>query len=389
MAAAEIFTARVEGIAAGGAGLARLEGKPVFIRMSAPGDRIRAIIKADHGSWAQAELETILEPSPLRTEPPCPHYGICGGCSLQHLNYHAQLEAKTAILRDAFIRIGGFKPPEAGVHPSEPWSYRNRIQLHRVKQAGKAPAGLKARSSGDIVPVTCCPVADPLIQRALREKTLLPPPGKDRFTVYARGNILLSEGGRRRGRIRVRDRELSLDAGVFFQSNGSLLESLVGELLEIAETADPRLPAADLYCGVGTFAAFLGDRFPRIDLLEENRTALALAGENVRAGGGAGKVELFAQTDEAWVKPGRAAGKRRNYGFAVVDPPRQGLPVSMRRWLAEAGPPLLVYVSCDPATLARDSALLLGGGYRPDRLSFYDFYPQTAHIESLVLFRKN
>jgi 23S rRNA (uracil1939-C5)-methyltransferase len=249
---------------------------------------------------------------------------------------------------------------------------------------GKA-SGFKARRSGDIVPVSDCPIADPGIRGALREGAVLPGPASDRFTLYARGNLLISDGlihgaTQRRGVVSLRGRELCLDAGVFFQSNALMLEKLLEDLIEVAGGADRSLPMADLYCGVGVFAAFLAGLFPRADLVEENPAAIALARENTRGL----ETALFAQTVDRWVK-GRSPD---SYGFMVADPPRQGLSPALRQALARHGPPTLAYVSCDSATLARDSGVLVGGGYRLERLTGYDFYPQTSHIESLAVFRR-
>jgi len=394
--AGAVFKTRIEKIAAGGAGLARIEGKSAFIEGSAPGETVLCRVTAEHRSWLHAELLEIVESSQDRVQPACPLWGKCGGCNLQHLSYPAQLAAKTAILEEAFVRIGGFCPPqpllqEALVFSSEPWEYRNRMQFHAIRRHPKGESdvlwGLKARKKGDIVPVADCPIADPGIRAVLRgksEKTLaqLPPSGKDRFTVYARGGLFLSEGGITRGKTRILDRELTLDAGVFFQSNGAMLEKLITNLREIViGKADRNLPMADLYCGVGTFAAFLGDLFPHIDLVEEHTTALAVARENLAQ---LKSADFYAQRSEQWAH----SGLSRRYGFICADPPRQGLDPALARRLAADGPPLLAYISCDPATLARDSALLLEGGYELAELRWYDFYPQTAHIESLALFVK-
>jgi 23S rRNA (uracil1939-C5)-methyltransferase len=172
-----------------------------------------------------------------------------------------------------------------------------------------------------------------------------------------------------------------MDPGVFFQANAAALEQLIPDLCAAAGRADPSLPAADIYCGVGTFAAFLVERFPRIDMVEADAGALNLARQNLS--GSAGRY--FPLTDEEWVRELRRAAPPA-YGFAAADPPRTGLSPSLRRWLAEQGPPLLAYVSCNPATLARDSAVLRAGGYRLESAAFYDFYPQTPHIEALAIF---
>ncbi|MDR2370900.1 MAG: class I SAM-dependent RNA methyltransferase [Treponema sp.] len=385
MAMGEIFNSKVEGIAAGGAGIVRLGDTPVFVEMTAPGDRVNCRITEEHRGWARAELLEVSEASADRVDPLCAFYGRCGGCRFQHVKYEAQLDAKRAVLCDAFERIGGFSPPSLRLVPSEPWEYRNRMEFHRLGSAG---FGLKARKSAEVIPVADCPVADPGIRRVLKktargERVLALPPEKDRFTVYARGGVFLGEGGISRGKIRLLDREMHLDAGVFFQSNGTMLEKLIADLRELASGADRRLPMADLFCGVGTFAVFLGELFPHVDLVEENKRALALARENLRGR----PAEFFALRDDEWIGA-RGRGARRGCGFIVADPPRQGLSSGTARRLAAEGPPLLAYVSCDPATLARDAAVLLDGGYRLAELRLYDFYPQTAHIESLSVFKR-
>jgi 23S rRNA (uracil1939-C5)-methyltransferase len=159
-----------------------------------------------------------------------------------------------------------------------------------------------------------------------------------------------------------------------------MLERLIGDLLTLAGEADRSRPLADIYCGVGTFAFFLKGLFPRIDLVEENRAALALARENVQGR----ENSYFAMKDEQWAR-GR---KRGSYGLILIDPPRQGLSPAMRSWLAGSEAPVLAYLSCDSATLARDSRELLAGGWSLEKLGLYDFYPQSAHIESLAVFKK-
>jgi len=380
------FEARIESIASGGAGLARVDGKPLFIRGGLPGEKLVCRITKDHRSWAEAETLELLDASQDRVKPVCGLYGVCGGCNLQHLDYNAQLAAKTDILKDAFVRIGGFEPPEPVIIPSEPWEYRNRMQFHARRDAGKKSAGvlwgLKSEKSADIVPIPDCPIADPGIRKLLREKekkTFLTPLGKDRFTVYSRGDLFLSEGCVNRGKTKILDQELNMDASLFFQSNGVMLEKMIEDLLAIAGEADRSMPMADLFCGVGTFAAFLEKLFPVTHLVEENKAAIALARENLTCRG-----EFNAQRSEDWAE----RSNLRGFDFIIADPPRQGLSQSLAQMLATEGPTLLVYVSCDPATLARDSKILTAGNYTLRELRFYDFYPQTAHIESVAVFQK-
>jgi 23S rRNA (uracil1939-C5)-methyltransferase len=378
MARGEIFTARIERVAAGGAGMARVEGKSVFIDLTAPGDLVRGRITKEHRSWAEAELLEIPEPSSLRTAPFCPFFGRCGGCSLQHLGYEAQIEAKTAILLDSCKRIGGFVPPEIRVRRSEPFGYRNRVQFH--VDSGNNLC-FKERKSPHLVAINDCPVADEGIRRVLRENNTNPTEVRKRFNMYSFRYTFLVEGACERGNVSILGRELFMDVRVFFQSNAAMLEPLIKDLLAATVDADKSLPLADIYCGVGTFAAFLADGFTEIDLVEENKTALALAKENL---GVDRKVNYYALKDSGWIK----LLKKRRWGFMVLDPPREGLSAAFREWLVRNGPRLVAYVSCDPATLARDSGAMLKGGYKMTGLTFYDFYPQTAHIESLAVFNR-
>ena len=395
MARGEIYTARVERIIAGGMGLTRVRRGCVFIGLTAPGEMIRFSIAKEHRDWAEGELLEIIEASPQRVSPPCPLYSRCGGCSLQHLDYEAQIEAKTGILSDALARIGRIEPPAIRIRRSSPFEYRNRVQFHCTSQSHhtakgndetKPRLGFRERRSSRCVGLEDCPVADAGIRKALKEGAIVPPSGKRRFTVYSRMGVFLSEGGTTQGRIPILDRELTMDAGLFFQSNAAMLELLITDLREAAEGADRTLPLADIYSGVGTFASFLESQgkhgFPEVDLVEENSAALDLARHNLKGK----KVNYHALSDTAWARTQNE--RNRRWGFMVLDPPREGLSGPFREWLSREGPELAAYVSCDPATLARDSRVLIDGGYRLKELTMYDFYPQTAHIESLALFSR-
>lgn len=384
MAIGDVLEYRVERLASGGAAVARVDGKAVFTELAAPQDLVRARVVEDSATFSRAEVEKILEASPLRVQPPCPHFGTCGGCSWQHLAYEAQTAAKSALLAEAFQRIGGFAviPPIKTV-PSLPYGYRNRMQFHRVanRRSAVSPVGFMRRLEDAVLPVDDCPVADARIRAALAARELVPPVQLDRFNVFARGDLLLVEGSAERGVVELRGKKLRMDVRGFFQSNVAALEGLLDELMEVALSAERDLRAADLYCGVGTFAAFLSDLFPRLDLVERDKTALALACQNVRGQG----IRHFAISDDEWARNGSKGGQEP-YGFAVVDPPRVGLSAGLRNWLARMKVGTLAYVSCDPSTLARDAKDLVAAGYALRSLSCHDFYPQTHHIETLAVF---
>ncbi|QQO07941.1 class I SAM-dependent RNA methyltransferase [Breznakiella homolactica] len=387
MKSGDFFTAPVESLAAGGSGVLHHNGKTFFMDYTVPGDTVTGRIIGDSGSWGRAELVDLHEASPGRTEPVCGLFGKCGGCSLQHMEYGFQLEGKQSVVRDAFARIGGFPElPAVDIVPSSPLGYRNRMQFHRVPAPKPKfpPVGLKEKSGTGVVPLADCPIADSGIRNALQNRDLIPPPDKDRFTVYSREGILLREGGTARGSVSLAGKTITMDAGIFFQSNGEVLEKLVRDLVALAQRADPDLPAADVYAGVGTFSVFLRDRFGKIDLIEGNPAALAIARENLRGT----DFGFYALRDDHWAKQQTAKKKNPPYGFMVLDPPREGLAPPLSLWLSNEGPALAAYVSCNPVTMARDARTLAAGGYRLTELRLYDFYPQTAHIECLGVFER-
>jgi 23S rRNA (uracil1939-C5)-methyltransferase len=385
MAEGDVCRIYLESIAPLGDAIGRIEGKPVFVEGGAPQETVLCRITGEHRTWARAQLLEIVEPSPARTDKTCAYYGKCGGCNLQHIDYEAQIAAKASILTEHFKTIGGFSPPMPEVVPSPPWEYRNRAQFHCLRQRAKSESpsfGMKGRGSGEIIAVSDCPVASAGIRELLRGGGHIPmPPEKDRFTVFSAGELLLSEGGLERGKINLLEKEITVDAGVFFQSNLVMLEKLIAELRSCCKAQRDEL-MADLYCGVGTFALFLGDAYAKTFLAEENKRAVSIARENLKGING----EFFALRDTEWE---RAILRRKtNLSFAVADPPRAGLALKFAQSLAHSGPPVLAYVSCDSASLARDSKILTGGGYKLDKLTLFDFYPQTSHIETLAVFVK-
>jgi len=386
MALGEIFTAPIEGLVTGGAGLARLRGRPVFIEAVAPGDVITGKIIEEKSGYSRGELVNLVESSSHRVEPGCPLYGLCGGCNLQHLDYPSQLEQKERILRDTLRRIGKVEQlPPLVVVPSKPYGYRNRMQFHRLPHRGNRgeTVGLIKRQSTIPLPIGDCPIADDPIRSALRKGTLTPPPLKDRFTVYGRGDLLLLEGAQSQGIVPMGDKKIRMDAQLFFQSNADLLEVLIKDLIRLARKADPTRAAADIYCGVGTFSVFLSDIFPSLTLVEQNPRSLELAKQNL-----AGKrAEFYPLSESEWVTKQKKGSQP--FGFMVLDPPRLGLSSILRDYIVQRGPPLVAYVSCDPATLARDTKELVAGAYTLGALTLYDFYPQTAHIETLAFFERS
>lgn len=389
----------VEKLVPGGDGLARHEGKVVFVPGSLPGERIRARLTESKKDFARAEILEILAPSPDRTTPPCPLAGRCGGCDWQHISYAAQLRQKLAMAADALKRIGGMEWPDLAIEAGEPWRYRNRAQLHRAPGGG---LGFLGRGSHDVIPVPSCPVADPALDALLTSSPAVPDSGEpasrgatERFMAWGYSHGAGSLGalapmGSARGRgsedeaalegreiaVDILGKTIRFDLRCFFQSNAAMVEKLLPYALE--GLAGKR--AMDLYCGVGLFGAFLADRFRSVLAVEENAAALAYARKNIP---GTGNVFLEGRLEDL-VLQGRLGDSGEAPEAVIVDPPRPGLDQAVRDWLIETKPPRLVYVSCNPVTLARDLKSLIGSGFVLKDLRLFDFYPQTAHVEAVA-----
>jgi 23S rRNA (uracil1939-C5)-methyltransferase len=253
-----------------------------------------------------------------------------------------------------------------------PLGYRNRVQIHRD---GEGRFGYLGRHSHRFVAVPSCPVCVPPLNRLFQA----PFSGtRERFTAFSGGDWAADEerDGDRDLDVTLHGRRIAFNVRCFFQSNLSLLEGLVDAA---TEELSGRM-AYDLFCGVGLFGAFLRDRFETVVCVESQQTALDYARRNVTGP----SHEYYPMDAEAWAKgtPGR-----RRVDAVVVDPPRTGLPSSLRESLARMAPGILVYVSCDPVTLSRDVGHFVSRGFRIESVRLFDFYPQTPHVETVARLR--
>jgi 23S rRNA (uracil1939-C5)-methyltransferase len=381
MAESSRIKLRIEKLVAGGDGLGFADGKAVFVPFALPGEEVAARITAGKRDFAQAELLEVLEPSRHRVEPLCPVYGVCGGCNLQHLDYSRQVEEKALIVAEAFSRTAHLDAGQVATQPSLPFAYRNRMQLHFTQ--GKR-IGLMKRSSSEVVETPTCPVACKPIQNWIEERAgtkkayaELSPyiMGKDRFLVFGYGEELWIEGEKALVEVSVAGQSLRFHLKGFFQSNLYLLDYFVPEV--VSGLSGER--AADLYCGVGLFGRFLSSSFKSLVCVEQNPFALELAKSNVPGSGN----EFYSLPMEDWV---RSDSAKRPFDLVLVDPPRTGLAPVVREWLCSSKPKTIAYVSCDPVTLARDSAALVAAGFELQSLKAFDFYPQTSHVECYARF---
>lgn len=397
--AASVADVEVERILPGGLGLAHAGGRTILVALAAPGDRVRVRIKEVRGRVAFASIEEIYEPSPVRVTPPCPYFGRCGGCDFQQLSYEAQLETKVDIIRDCLRRIARIEPPASLPITPAParWAYRSRVEWQ--VDARQKQLGYFERGSRRICDVAVCPVAAPPLQetltrlrRDLRSRSL--PNNVSEFQAAAGdGEVSLAppltpgtdsdntklETSRTIGRTRYR-----FDARCFFQINHDLLEPLICEATGDAHTTTGGETALDLYCGVGLFTLPLARRFKHVVGVEANTTAARYAERNL-ADANLPNASIAAAPVGEWLR-GRSANRegRTAVDFVLLDPPRTGVEDKVTDHLLALRPARIAYVSCDPATLARDLQHLIAGGYNLASVAAFDMFPQTHHVETVA-----
>lgn len=324
----------------------------------------------------------------------CPYANSCGGCPWIHMDRETQNKNKLAALYESFkkalgptsVSLRALENIQNRIMPGEGFSWRNRFQFHRcdAKNLKQAPVGLVGRDKSSIVPLLDCPIAQPEIRRALQTRQLLPPVSKNRFNVYAQDGLLLVEGINEGGKVNILDRKIQLDVKNFFQSNVIMLETLISDLLAYIPKLGQHQLALDLYSGIGTFSLFLKDFFPRLILMEAEKSSLKLAKENLAEH----TAEYFALSDSQWAKNKRAQALCRHANLAILDPPRSGLSPALKNALGKTEIPALAYVSCNPNSQAFDIKDLEKYGYCLKSLYLYEFYPQSPHMESLAILER-
>src|SRR5262245_36532729 len=373
---------RIDSLAAGGDGVGRLpDGRIAFVPYTAPGDLVRVRVVESRARFVRARVEELLEPGSARVDPVCPAFGACGGCAWQHVDYAAQLEAKRAILAEALRRIGGLEPEIAPVLPSPvAYGYRGRTRI-RVE---RGRVGYLRRRSHALCAVSRCPVLGPAREGRLRELAADPPAEEGEWELAAGPDgvraAAVASGGGPATRLEVGGRWIRVSHGVFAQSNAPLL----GELAErVAAAAGSGALAVELFAGAGLFTLGLADRFERVVAVEADPAAVADLRANL-AQTGAGRVEVVAERVEHALP--RLARLRPE--LLLLDPPRTGLPRGSADGLANLEAARVVYLSCDPATLARDLSELCARGHALKSVQAMDLFPQTPHVEALALLER-
>jgi 23S rRNA (uracil1939-C5)-methyltransferase len=380
----------IERVLPGGLGLAHAAGRTLFVSLAAPGDHLRVKVDRVRGKIAFASIVEVLRPSPLRVEPPCPYFGRCGGCDFQQLGYDAQLRAKAEIIRDCLHRIARIQnPPEITVIASpNQWRYRSRANW-QVDAAVKR-VGYYERGTHTVCDVADCAVVVPQLQKALESvRRLLPDslPNDLRELEAVAGDAGVSlvpeiaEFQTRDVTRKIGKENYQFNAASFFQINHDLLEPLVTTVT--AETHGHR--ALDLYCGVGLFTLPLARKFLEVVGIESNPEASRYARGNLKFAGLANARIITARVS-SWLT--YQAHSIKPLDFLLLDPPRSGAGPVVVQGILGLRPARIAYVSCDPATLARDLKDLLTGDYAIEAIVAFDMFPQTHHVETIVRLRK-
>ena len=369
-----------------GVGLGRIDGWVVMVPFALPGESVRVRIFRNHKNYSEADLIDILEPSPERVAPQCALFGKCGGCQYQHLNYAAQLEWKHNQVVELMQKLAGIEAPVAPTHPSpETYGYRSKLTPHFEKPRETAfPIGFLQYGRRSIIDVPECPIATPAINAALpEERARVRAPAKP----YKKGGTLLLrhtlEGVVTDNNALVSERVGSIvyqfHAGDFFQNNPFILPEFVDYVVRKARATEASY-LIDAYCGVGMFALAASASFEKVLGIEVNAQAVQWANGNAAINGCKNCEFIIGQAQSIFAKadfPGKETA-------VIIDPPRAGCDPDFLRQLIELHPVRIVYVSCDPATQARDLKLLIAGNYSVESIQPFDLFPQTRHIENVV-----
>lgn len=384
----------IEKLVYGGDGLAHIGTQAIFVPFAAPGDQVRVRITEVERNYARAVIEEIIEPSPARRTPPCAHFGVCGGCQLQHLDYAAQLETKVAFIRESLRRVGRIDwSDDIPMRAAAEFGYRSRAEIKVSLDAeGRAQIGYFRAGTREVHEVSDCPILLPAARRELQrlhsEPHLIPRDATRVFLTAGDESVIVTPGSGENSRAaeldalgtahqRIAGIDYSFGVRSFFQANRLLVEELVNVAIGDARG---RL-AVDLYAGAGLFALQLAGRFEQVYAVEGNRLAAGHGQANARANN-TGNVRYEAISVEAWLKYKAAAAGRPD--LLLLDPPRAGAGAQVIERIASLAPPQITYVSCDPATLARDLRLLLNHHYRLTSLTALDLFPQTFHVETVA-----
>jgi 23S rRNA (uracil1939-C5)-methyltransferase len=394
----------------GGSGIGRLpDGRSVFVPFALPGEKVLIRLAEEKKSFCRGELVEVLVPSPQRITPRCAHYTRCGGCHYQHLAYPDQLKIKQQILNDQLTRIGKFSNPPVKpiIASAQEWHYRNTMQFHVV---ANGRLGFRAAGSSEVIEISECYLPEAPISELWPQVEIDPEFRVERVSVrngveddlllglecehdqapefrldFPLSVVMLGKdselllSGSPNTRIRVRDFDFLVSARSFFQVNTAQAERMVTYVLEKGKFTGAKV--FDLYCGVGLFSRFIAPLAEELVGVEYSESACNDYAANLEE---FDNVSLYmGKTEE--ILPGIPVKP----DVIVADPPRAGLERGALQCIAGSDARQLIYVSCDPTTLARDARVLEDSGWQLQEIQPFELFPQTFHIESISIFTRD
>ena len=423
----ECLTLRIEKMVQGGEGLARLDdGRVCFVAGALPGELCKVHLTFQKKDFSRGRVAEVIEPSPDRVKPRCMLYGKCGGCSLQHLASEKQAEYLEKVERENFRRLAHAELPEDFViHTGDAWGYRNRARVvfrgsNRVAvpvnrgadsatlevSAKRTAFGFRGEESNNIVPFENCPVLTDALNEFLRGPAAeLIKSGSHELDVNifdnGKGEISFYYPGMRKSEfdahavshVEIAGRKIEADASVFFQSNLGLLPELVEAVRKAVDDGLASGKATndwliDLFSGVGFFACILQDKFKKITTVEREEGCLKHAKANLSVSAATRTAESRSPVIENVSAPAEDWLLENVVDVPatlIVDPPRTGLPKEALEAIIKSSVNHLIYVSCDPVTLARDYAKFAEAGFALSHAEGFAFYPQTPHLEMMFV----
>ena len=363
-------------IAFGGDGIGRVEGFVVFVPFVLGGERVEVEIVDVKKRYATADLVRVITPAPQRVEPRCQYYQQCAGCQYQHVDYRHQLELKRKQIIDIFQRIGGIKTPpiEPVVASPSEYAYRNKLVVH-----GPGAPGFWTMRGRSVIPIARCEIAREEINAKLSEPLAvdkhltLRSNSAGQTWLFTASDEIIAET--------VLGKTLRVPLGSFFQVNREVIELALQHTRQAFAASGCKI-LVDAYCGIGLFALLLGDLAGHVYGIEEDARAITVANENA-AHLGLSRYDFYpGKTERLLFYTFRQCKLEET--CLILDPPRSGCGRPVLKTLREQKPRKLIYVSCAPPMLARDIKELLKVGYRLERVTPFDMFPQTAHCEAVA-----
>jgi len=414
---------KIDRLVYGGSGLGFLNGQAVFVPFSAPGDELEVEIVSEKKGVHWGEIREIISPSASRVAPFCPHFTQCGGCQWQHLSYADQVAWKRGVMEDTIRRLGGVKQAEVEncIPSPQDRGYRHRVRLHVDTDSQRSLIGFYRPNSHEVVPIDNCPLLPAEMNCLLKQLSALlgkcpmanlteiemaqgskgkpvlhlrstgELPALDEFRSLPVDGVVVDSGdgketiqGRDFVTISVAEMDIQAGSNVFFQGNLCLLPAFADRIVEMTARCDQ---AVELYSGIGIWGCLLSEKVRRLFAFESNPPAAQDALTNLR-NLKIGNIVSSSTSAKAGLSMMLKKGIKPD--LIIMDPPREGLSKNVCKILLEIRPEQMVYISCNPATLARDIKMLLADGhFRIERIQPLDMFPHTYHIETIVRLVRN